>query len=59
MVFTKYECYGGEGWDPAIRDGKISATFAVTDVFGGKYRCAIEFSQKGFEEINAVAPAFT
>jgi hypothetical protein len=56
MVFTKYECYGGEGWDPAIHDGKISTTFVVTDVFGGKCSCGIEFSQKTFEEINALAP---
>ncbi len=56
MVFTKYECYGGEGWDPVIHDGKISATFVVTDVFGGKCSCAIDFAQKSFEEINAIAP---
>jgi len=56
MVFTKYECYGGKGWDPAIHDRKISATFIVTDVFGSKCSCGIEFSQKSFEEINALAP---
>jgi hypothetical protein len=56
MVFTTYECYGGEGWDPVVKGGRISATFVVTDVFGGKCRCGIEFSQKTFEEINALAP---
>jgi hypothetical protein len=56
MVFFEYECYGSESWDPAIHNGKICATFFAKSIFGQTCQCPIEFSEKSFSEIQAIAP---
>ncbi len=56
MVFFEYECYGGGSWDPIIQNGKIAATFAAKSIFGKNCRCVIEFSEKSFDEMTAMAP---
>jgi hypothetical protein len=36
LAYYNYECYGDEGWDPLIIDGKIQGKIIVTDVFRKK-----------------------
>jgi hypothetical protein len=56
MVFFEYECYGGGSWDPAIQNGKVSATFGTKSIFGKTCQCVIEFSEKSLDEIRKMAP---
>lgn len=56
MAFFEYECYGGKSWDPAIRNGRISATFFAKGILGKTCHRVIEFTEKSFDELKAMAP---
>ena len=55
-AFYVYECYGGEGWDPVRTGDKISATFGITDVFGGRASARILFSARTLQDLSKTAP---
>ncbi len=55
MVYYVYECWGDPIWNPAIKDGKITAKFIVRDAFEKKTSCRIVFSERPLEEIKNIA----
>ena len=55
MVYYVYECWGDSVWDPAIRDGKITGKFVITDAFKNTSTCSIEFSERPLNEIKKIA----
>ncbi len=46
--------YGDEKWNPVIKDGKIRGVFVVQDIFGGKAKTEISFSEREFESIKGM-----
>jgi hypothetical protein len=56
MAFFAYECYGDESWNPAFRDGILTAEFTVKSVFGRSSRCELKLSEKSLDEVKAMAP---
>jgi len=55
-AFYKYECYGGNGWDPRNAGDKIIGIFSVTDVFGGRASTTIRFSAKTLDQLRKFIP---
>jgi len=50
------EYHGNEKWNPVIKDDKITGSFVVRDIFGGKAKIKITFSKRELEDISALLP---
>lgn len=54
MVYYVSELYGGEDWNPQIKDGKITGKLVIKDVFGKKAHCKIVFSETPLEKVTSM-----
>jgi hypothetical protein len=48
--------YGHEAWNPIIRNDRITGTFVVRHVFGGKATTQIGFTRRELEDIEELVP---
>ncbi len=55
-VYYIAEYYGDERWNPIIRDGKVKGTFVVRDIFDGKAKTEITFSEQDLGFIKRMIP---
>lgn len=57
MVFYTYECYGGEEWDPPIRDDDtLEVDLVVEEVFGRTSEATFELNKIEVEEAEEWVP---
>jgi len=56
MIYYKYDVYGPELWDPIIKDGIISGTIVVKDIFGKATKKKISCKEMPFAKINEIVP---
>ncbi|TKJ47580.1 hypothetical protein CEE34_02935 [Candidatus Aerophobetes bacterium Ae_b3a] len=54
MVYYVAELYGGEAWNPQIKNGKITGKLVIKGVFGKKAYCKIIFSERSLEEVTSM-----
>jgi hypothetical protein len=54
MAYYVAELYGGETWNPQIKDGEITGKIVIKDVFGKKAHCEIIFSETPLEEVTSM-----
>jgi len=54
MVYYVAELYGGEAWNPQIKNGKITGKLVIKNVFGKKAHCKIIFSETTLEKVTSM-----
>ncbi len=59
MAYYVAECYGDEGWNPRIDNGKIIGELVIKDVFDKKARSKIVFSETPLDRIESMIEGIT